>query len=135
VRAVLAVLAAVINAAGPGLCCCVLAGTGVSHHTAAAEKPTATHSCPFCCPEQTDVPKQSEGPKAPKPCGCAERLLVAPVSLPDLPVEAETSFCVESLLDASSGIRAIGLTIVAPLVELPFLPPKDRLRVHHVMHC
>lgn len=131
-RTVLAMIAALLTAAGPGVCCCLPKLFAVKAPPTIAKAEPVKNACPFCKPAETQSP--TESPKAPKSCGCAERLLVAPVATPDVPVQPDATFDVESTLDTlTAPASADPSTVAGPQTDIPFLPPKDRLRVHHAL--
>jgi hypothetical protein len=134
----LAILVALANAAGPWLCCCVVA--------AEPRKPTPAKvartvpACPHCChEEQPPVNPEPQQPVKPaKPCPCEEQKFVAPAALPvpTVAVDATTA-------DVAVGVSDLPPDPAARLVEtvgdftsdLPFLPTRVRLRAHHALRC
>jgi hypothetical protein len=134
VRLVLAMIVAALNAAGPGLCCCVVAWGTAPAAAAKSELAPNKHSCPFCVHENPaeSAPKD---PATPKPCECQQRLLEAPAALPDAPVEVAFDLCIDSFTDRPVNGTFTTLIVTGPQSDIPFLPPKDRLKVHHVLRC
>ena len=137
-RFVLAIVAALANAAGPWMCCCAVGAMLNSPRDAKGDVPEALNSCTHCC--RTATVSTDESPSFPakpvptQPNPCQERQL----SIPSTALEI-------SLVDAIALEFAIAAPFATPVLELiptalrenerPFYPPDTRQRVHHVLHC
>lgn len=147
-RAALAIFVAVVQVAGPWLCCC-----GPAHAFAAVTAPvksaTETASgCPICAKLAAEKGQREAvapakptpySPCLPNPCQAGGVTLeAAPPATLETAVDSLLAFVAE-IGFAPPTIQAFTPIAVAPppvgVSELPFLPPGDRTRVHHVLHC
>jgi hypothetical protein len=145
VLSALAIIVAVVNAAGPWSCCRVALLTGRPPATVPATKaePVAP-LCSHCRQEaKADLRYHPQSPPAPHkpadPCPCKERqlaaadaVLVSPSADPDR-VTPAPDFVAASLLAEPTRwpTPAAGESVS----ELPFLTTRMRLRVHHALRC
>ena len=145
-RIALVILIAVVQVAGPWLCCCgparLVAGiTGKSQAkpvVAAPVKKTTSYDCPHCKKSQLPAtPGSGDSTPVPVPdqCPCGGVELVAVPSEP--PVEVATPVAVEPFAFAAFSAPVISLAVasVPGLRELPNLTVHDRLFKHHVLRC
>lgn len=118
----LAILATLLNAAGPWLCCCTAIPT-----------PEPVPPAPRCCHEEPPAPQEKAPPP---PCPCKARLTVAAPARP-----AEPS---AELPDAASDHGPAGEPATRPLSvraapevadRLPWRTAERRIRAHHAMLC
>ncbi len=154
-RTALAIFVAVVQVAGPWLCCC-----GPVHAFAAASVPAQVQSefaptpepsgCPVCAKLAADkgqreavapaVPTHPtpHAPTVPEPCPCGGVVLdTAPPAALETGADSLLAFVAD--LGGLPLARAVAPVAVARpaggLSDLPFLPPGTRTRVHHVLHC
>ncbi len=140
-RVGLAILIAVVQLAGPWLCCCgparVVAAFARSK-TEANPTPPAKPHCPLCA-QSEPKPAPEKKPTEPQRCPCGGAEFVAlPVTLwkaddgptagvpvwEPPPLAPLYSFRVQSVSGADAGLR-----------QLPLLTTADRLYAHHVLRC
>lgn len=162
-RAFLAIVVAVIQVAGPSLCCCgptqLLARAfpriqqlaEVSEQFPATPK-SAESECPICARraakslESTAVARAKPTPPAPlapavpEPCPCGGYVLeIAPPANLDRDASQLVEFATTLAIEPLSVPEPTAIPREAPqpagLSELRFLPPGERTRVHHVLHC
>ncbi len=127
-----AILFAFASVLGPWLCCC--APMRFLAECSTPVEVDAEYECPFCKTAKPEAPK----PERKHPCPCTTQPLpemvatdVKAVTVSDVASPVHLTIYVVPL--ESVGIDAVVAAVVAN--ELPFLPAKTRLRVHHVMHC
>lgn len=142
-RLVLALIAAIANAAGPWLCCCAV-GTmlaGPPPATAAAPIPVESiDDCSHCCLQKalsTDESKPASNPSPSKPCPCQERMetipAIAPASSdPVMALDFAAEYWQNSAFSTTS-LEPIAVAVQAS--ERTFPPPELRQRYHHVLNC
>jgi hypothetical protein len=146
---------AVVQVAGPWLCCC-----GPAHAFAAAAAPVNAEAapvseppsgCPVCAKLAAEkgqreavapaVPHHPSPtpPVVPERCPCGGATIEAAP-----PATLETA--ADSLLAFVAGLGFVPALVPVPAAvaselptagvsDLPFLPPGTRTRVHHVLHC
>lgn len=144
-RFVLALIAAIANAAGPWLCCCAVGAMLHSPSPVKAETSAflpIVEKCTHCCKHEAAPVVESQpqpGKSKPNtPCPCQERLESIPAATPAV---SETISVVDSLgwnftIPATFATTVLESTPTATREnERPFYPPETRQRVHHVLHC
>ena len=135
-RLVLAIVAAIANAAGPWMCCCAVGAMLHASRTANAASPEPIQACSHCCNTapadgSPSVPAQ---PAPTQPSPCQERQLsIAPTGQELSPVDA---IAFDFAIPAAFAATALESTPAATREsERSFASPDTRQRVHHVMHC
>lgn len=137
-RFALVILIAVVQVAGPWLCCCgparMMGAVPAIRKTTVAPVPVSI-DCPHC--RKSEVPANPMPPHEPESCPCGGVELLA------VPAERPTEMAVAF----TSTVEPFGFAVlVAPVVsqsvasvpglrELPNLTVHDLLYKHHVLRC
>lgn len=134
-RFALAILAALANAAGPWLCCCLMAV--MVSKPAKADAPKTTAKCSHCKDEPADT-KAPAKPTPAKPCPCQEHLTFEPSAVQPA---TETVLTADTISHDSNLFVEVVAVLPTPspapsqLADGPFLTSDTRLHVHHVLRC
>jgi hypothetical protein len=143
-RVGLAILIAVVQLAGPWLCCCGPARVVAAFARTKTETrptPPAPPHCPLCAQsEPNPAPTPEKKPVQPDRCPCGGAEFVAlPVSLAkadDGPAVGVPQWEPPSITPLYSfRVRSVALSGDEGLRELPTLTTADRLYAHHVLRC
>lgn len=139
-RLALVILIAVVQVAGPWLCCCgaarVMATSSVvaRQNSPAAPDAVGCSKCPHCPKSQTPVEPL---PHEPEPCPCGGIELLAVPTERSAEIAEVLTVTVEpfgfAVLTAPVVSRSV--TSVPGLRELPNLTTHDLLYKHHVLRC
>lgn len=146
-RVGLAILIAVVQLAGPWLCCCgparVFAVCARTDTIAPPESspPALTHQCPLCAQsESKPAPAPEKKPAQPERCPCGGAEFIA---LPVATSKADDGPTANVPLWEPPTVAPLYSFRVASAVrlddrglrELPTLTTADRLYAHHVLRC
>ena len=148
VRIALVILIAVVQVAGPWLCCCgpVRLAAGIAGKpepksvAAAPVKKATSYDCPHCKKLEslaTPVPTDATPVSSPDQCPCGGVELVAVPAEPPVEVAVPFAVAVEPFGFGAFSAPVVSLAVasVPGLRELPNLTAHDRLFKHHVLRC
>lgn len=150
-RLILAIVVAVTQVAGPWLCCCgptrAVAVAVKPRKNSSDESPKPLSGCPLCAklcggtvvsPAVPVLPIQHPS-NLPDPCPCGGVTLdvAAPAVLDpsDSLGEFAASLAFSDPALPEPVVRLVAEPRPPHLSDVPFLPPGERTRVHHVLHC
>lgn len=141
-RVGLAILIAVVQLAGPWLCCCgparVVAAFARSKSETLPTPPAKPH-CPLCAqsePKPAPTPDKKPTPPDRCPCGGAEFVALPVAKADEFPATDWSQWQTPSFaLVYSFRVVSVGVAGVPGLRELPHLTTADRLYAHHVLRC
>lgn len=135
-RFALAIIAALANAAGPWLCCCVMAV--MVSKPAKADTPKSVAKCSHCKDEPTGDTKAPAKPAPAKQCPCQEHLIADPSTVQPITESAQAADSISHDFNMFVGAAEILPPPTAgpsQLVPGPFMTAETRLHVHHVLRC